>query len=89
MYIAGIIIFGQNSQVIYYGCLRGAGDTRYVAMISMTTITIVRPLVSFILAYPLGLGLIGGWAALFFDQYLRLILTSKRFSSGKWMSIRL
>jgi len=87
--MAGFIIFGQSSQLVFMGCLRGAGDTRYVAIISMITITIIRPILSYILAYPLGLGLIGGWTALFLDQYVRLFLTYRRFSSGKWISIRL
>jgi len=87
--IMGIIIFGQASQLIYMGSLRGAGDTRYVALISLLSIMILRPISAYVLIYPLGFGLAGAWLSFLIDQYLRLVLTLKRFSSGKWMGIKL
>lgn len=89
MFIAGIIIFAQASQMIYMGSLRGAGDTRYTAIISLICILIIRPLQAYIFVHPLGWGLVGAWVALIIDQYLRLFLTERRFSSGKWMQIEL
>ncbi len=87
--IMGIIVIAQSSQMIFGGCLRGAGDTRYTAVVSLISIVGLRPLFTLLLAYPLGFGLIGAWLALVFDQYLRLFLTMRRFSSGKWMNIKL
>lgn len=89
LFIAGIVIFGQASQMIYMGSLRGAGDTRYTAIISMICILFIRPTQAYLFAYVLELGLVGAWLALIADQYLRLVLTERRFSSGKWMSIEL
>ena len=89
LYIMVIIIFGQSAQLIYMGSLRGAGDTRYTAAVSLVCITIVRPLLTILLAYILGLGLIGGWIAFTIDQLSRLVLTYRRFSSGKWVTIKL
>lgn len=87
--VMGVIVFAQSSQMIFSGCLRGAGDTRYTAAISLATIVILRPFLAWFLAYRLGFGLFGAWAGLFADQYLRLFFTMRRFSSGKWMSIEL
>lgn len=89
MVIAGVILFGQASQMIYMGSLRGAGDTRYTAIVSMICILFFRPVQAYLLAYRFGFALTGAWIALIIDQYLRLILTERRFSSGKWMSIEL
>ncbi|MDL2232421.1 MATE family efflux transporter [Ruminococcaceae bacterium OttesenSCG-928-L11] len=89
MVIAGVILFGQASQMIIMGSLRGAGDTKYTAVVSLICIMILRPGVAYLMAYPLGFGLIGAWISFLLDQYLRLLLTYIRFSSGRWMKIQL
>jgi len=71
------------------GCLRGAGDVRFTTFTSMLTITIVRPIMAYLLCYVLDLGLIGMWYAILVDQALRLFLTQWRFNSGKWMKIKI
>ncbi len=78
---------GQISQVIYNGALRGAGDTRYVALTSAISIGVFRPLTAYIFCYPLGLGLFGAWISLLIDQYMRLGFSMYRFISGKWQKI--
>ena len=78
----------QISQVIFSGCVRGAGDTRYAAMVSLITIAIERPLLTYLLCYVLGIGVIGAWFAMLMDQYLRLALMAARFSGGKWAKIK-
>ncbi len=88
LYITAIVTYAQISQVVYSGCLRGAGDTRYVAMVSMISIMVVRPTLSYVLCYPVGLGLIGAWVGVLIDQYMRLFATMPRFSSGKWTKIQ-
>jgi len=87
--IAGILVLFQASQMIFMGALRGAGDTMFTAIISMISVTIIRPVVALILIYPLGLGVVGAWLAFLMDQLIRLSATYVRFSSGKWVNIRL
>lgn len=89
MKIIALIVILQVAQVIYGGCLRGAGDTRYTAMVSLISVTIIRPFSGWLFVYPLGLGLIGAWIGLTFDQFMRFMLTRLRFKSGKWQSIEL
>ena len=89
MIIAGISCLAQVSQVVFAGCLRGAGDILYVTAVSFVSIAVVRPILSWVLCYPLGLGLTGAWLGLFVDQFSRLIFTAIRFSGGRWTEIKI
>ncbi len=89
MLIVAATCLVQSTQVVMSGCLRGAGDTKFVAMSSFISIAAIRPAMSYILCYPLGLGVVGAWLGLFGDQFLRMILNTIRFYSGKWSTIRL
>ena len=89
MNLIAFIVFTQIAQVIYSGCLRGAGDTKFVALVSLVSVACIRPLAAYLLCYPLGFGLIGAWLGMALDQAVRLGLTSLRFKSGKWMNIQL
>lgn len=87
VYMCALITAGQISQVIYSGCLRGAGDTLYTAVTSAISIAMIRPAISYVLCYPVGLGLYGAWYGVIVDQYLRLVLNGVRFAGGKWTKI--
>lgn len=89
MRMAAVIVFLQVSQVIFSGCLRGAGDVRYMAMVSLSSATIARPVLGWLFCYGLGMGLPGAWLGLSVDQGLRLTLSAARFMSGKWMKIKI
>ncbi len=78
----------QISQVIFSGCVRGAGDTKYAAMVSLICIAVVRPTLTFLMCYVFHFGVIGAWVAMSIDQYLRLLFMALRFSGGKWMKIK-
>ncbi len=88
-YIIAAISPGQISQVVFSGALRGAGDTKYVAVTSMFSIGVFRTLMAFILCEYTPLGLFGAWIALIVDQYIRLAFSAYRFKSGKWANINL
>lgn len=78
----------QSSQFITAGGLRGAGDTKSVAIYSFITILMIRPLVAIGLVSA-GLGLYGAWAAMATDQILRSTLVLGRYYSGKWKLVKL
>ncbi len=84
-----LITYAQIAQVVTSACLRGAGDTKFTAFMSFISVTIVRPVASWTLCYPCGLGLMGIWLGLFSDQAVRLMFSSYRFYKGKWLSIKL
>jgi Na+-driven multidrug efflux pump len=89
MIIASFTTHAQTSQVVMSGCLRGAGDTAYTAVTSFISIALIRPFLTWLLCFPLGLDLYGAWIALGLDQMFRLIVSFRRFSSGKWSMISL
>ncbi len=89
MQVMVIIVLMQVAQVIYMGCLRGAGDVKFTTIASTISVTIIRPLASYIFGYSLGLGVLGIWLGVVCDQVTRLVLTSWRFGSGKWMKVKI
>lgn len=84
-----LVVILQISQVIYMGCLRGAGDTLYTAMASAISVTVMRTLGSYVFGYMLGFGIIGIWIGVVADQLSRLLLASVRFRQGKWTEIKI
>ncbi|MEG0018148.1 MAG: MATE family efflux transporter [Hydrogenoanaerobacterium sp.] len=89
MVIIAITTLGQISTVVLSGCLRGAGDVLYTAWVSLLSIGIIRPLASWVLCYPMGLGLTGAWIGLLLDQMLRLFMVFLRFRGDKWTRVKL
>ncbi len=89
MIILAFTTHAQTSQVVITGCLRGAGDTVFVAITSLISVAIIRPLLTWGLCFPLAIGLYGAWIALCGDQLLRFALNFIRFSNGKWTRIQL
>lgn len=89
MHVIILVVVFQISQVIYMGCLRGAGDTLYTAMASTISVTIIRTAVSYIGGYTLGFGIVGIWLGVLGDQVSRFIFASVRFKQGKWTQIKI
>lgn len=83
-----VVIF-QVSQVVYMGCLRGAGDTFYTAVASTISVTFIRTLGSWLGGYVFGLGIIGIWLGVLADQISRFTFASIRFKQGKWTQIKI
>ena len=83
-----VVIF-QISQVVYMGCLRGAGDTFYTAVASTISVTFIRTLGSWLGGYVFGFGIIGIWLGVLADQISRFTFASIRFKQGKWTQIKI
>jgi putative MATE family efflux protein len=79
----------QSSQFILSGALRGAGDTKAIAVITFITILLVRPGIAYIMIYGAKIGIFGAWVALVADQALRSAFVMLRYNSGKWKNIRI
>lgn len=89
MTILCFVLFVQIQQVTIIGSLRGAGDARYTAFISLISVAFIRPFSTWLLCFPLGLGLMGAWLGFGCDQTLRFILSWLRFRKGEWLKIKL
>ncbi len=89
LYIAIFATLFQVRQVIYMGCLRGAGDTFYTAMASTISVTVIRIIVSCLCVYGFKLGIVGIWLGMLADQICRFIFGSVRYKIGRWTHIKI
>ena len=81
----------SNARFVYTAALRGAGDSRFVAVITFVGVLLIRPIISIILVFPpfpLQLGLAGIWIALSTDGVACFLLARTRFKKGKWTEIK-
>ena len=92
--IAGML--AQNGRVVYSGCLRGAGDVRYVAVCALISVTVLRPILTYLFCYPIAravpalpIAVAGPWVAFDIDAYVRNYLLARRIKHGRWMDIKL
>ena len=76
----------QASQFIFAGALRGAGDTKFTAMVTMLTVMLLRPGLAIFFINQFDLGLNGAWYALVVDQLVRTSLVLYRYHTGKWVT---
>lgn len=82
--IMGIAAFPQALQQVYAGVLKGAGDTYYIMQYSLLSVSIIRPIITYVLCIVLELGLTGAWLSLCFDQSLRFLFAYARYIGGQW-----
>lgn len=82
-----IIVLFQVPQVVFTGCLRGAGDVFFTMISSCISVTFVRTIASYVCCYTLGFGIYGIWMGILADQMCRMCLGMWRYRSKKWMKI--
>ena len=89
-------VYPQNMRVMISGCLRGAGDVRYVALVSLISVAILRPLATWFFCYPMNrwfpgmmFGFIGAWISFDVDSVVRWLLLQVRINKGEWVNIKL
>ena len=78
-----------NARFVYASALRGAGDAKYLAVVTFVGIILVRPLVGILLVNVLQMGLTGVWIALVSDFVIGYFITLARYKKGKWTQIRI
>ncbi len=86
-----VIGIGQPAQAAIFaigGALRGAGDTRFPLVVSLVNWFFVRLPLAYVLAFPLGYGLMGIWMGVAVDYFVRAALLAWRFRSGAWAKVR-
>ena len=70
------------------GALRGAGDTRFPLVTSLSGIYLVRLPLSLVFGFVLGLGIVGVWIPLVIEYWYRAAVISDHFRRGKWRTLR-
>ena len=84
-----VVVLLQISQVIYSGCLRAAGDVKYVLIAALISVTTIRTLVTVLLVLVFPMGLAGVWLGVLSDQGTRFLLMRRRFRQGKWVDMKI
>lgn len=84
-----VIVLFQISQIIFGGCLRGAGDVKYTLVSSLISVTLIRSIVTYLLVVVWPMGLVGIWIGVLSDQLSRFILLGIRFKRGKWVEYQI
>ncbi len=70
------------------GALRGAGDTRFPLMTSLSGIYGIRLPLSFIFGFVLSWGIVGIWIPLVIEYWYRAAVISDHFRRGKWKTLK-
>lgn len=89
MIILAVCSICQPQMLVLSGSLRGAGDSRFVALTTLVGLTVLRPLLAWFCCYPLGLGLVGAWIGMLSDHIIRTILNTYRCHGSKWLDIKI
>lgn len=74
---------------VYAGILRGAGDTKAVARITLWVVAILRPIAAWLFCYPMKLYQVGIWTAFTLAHTLRWICLYLHWRKGTWKQIKL
>ena len=74
---------------VYAGILRGAGDTKAVARMTLWIVAVLRPFLAWLMCYPMRFYQTGVWTAFMLAQILRWILLYLQWRKGNWKMIKL
>ena len=69
--MVGVVSIPETWSLLCAGMLRGLGQIRYVAVYSLVSIALIRPVLTWLLCYGLQWGLYGAWISLMLDQTMR------------------
>lgn len=96
LYVVMIAMIPQNGRVILSGALRGAGDVKFVAACALISVTILRPVLTYVFCYHVDrilpghqIAVMSPWIAFVFDSIVRDRLMNHRIKQRKWLDIRL
>jgi len=88
IYIFALIQLPKGANIVFSGNLRGSADLNWLMWLAISTVCIYEIFGSWLLAIPLGLGLLGLWIVQGIDELSRFFLNLWRFNRGKWKEVR-
>ena len=96
LYVVILAMQPQNGRVILAGALRGAGDVKFVAVCALLSVTLLRPVLTYLFCYPVDqllpgwhIATLGPWIAFLIDAVVRDRLMARRVKQAKWLDIKL
>lgn len=89
MVLLAIINPAQNTQLVYSGAIKGAGDTRWPLFVSLVGLIFVRLPLVYLFIRHLGWGVSGAWIATAADKFIGYFLLNLRFRKGSWKGVKI
>ena len=81
----------SNARFVYISALRGAGDSRFAAVVTFIGVILVRPIIGYGLIapfLPFQMGLMGVWIGLSSDSVVCYIVSRLRYAGGRGAEIK-
>lgn len=79
-----VVQIPQQLTGVMGGALRGAGDTRTPMYVAAAGLWGIRLPLAYVLAFPMKMGVVGVWAAMTFDLFVRFIIMIIRYRGIAW-----
>ena len=86
LYVAAAFQVFDGANIIARCALRGAGDVRYAAVVSVVVAWVCTPPLTWWLGVELGYGAVGGWLGIFVEIVVGVGLLWHRLERGRWQS---
>ena len=84
---AGFQVFDAVAMVLYQG-LAGAGDTRFMTVVTTTAAWCVKLPLGYALAIPFGMGAAGAWLGMTVEIIALAAVFALRLRSGRWLQVK-
>ena len=78
-----------NSGYVLPVVFRSAGDANFPMVISISSMLLVRVVCAYFFSVNLGMGMLGTWAAMFLDWFVKGIIYEIRYHKGTWKNYKL
>ncbi len=85
--LVAVIQVPKALNIVISGRLRGAGDTRWLMMLTIVGVLALEIFGAWVLGLWFGLGLVGLWLATGIDESSRSIANYLRYRKGRWVKI--
>ena len=90
--MAAIRVFFPMQSIIGMGCLHGAGDTMFSALVGVICVLVIRNVIGYVCGIALDwafTGIMGIWFGLIADHFTRTIITAVRMHGKKWVKMNI
>jgi len=84
LWVAAAFQFTDAVNIISRSVLQGTGDVRFCAVAGITLAWMMTPPLTWLLAYRMGLGAVGGWFGLCLEIFVTAIIFWMRVSGTRW-----
>ena len=89
MMVFAIVQIPKAVDNVIIGNLRGAGDLKWLMYMTIIGVILLEVCLNYVVAFKIGLALVGLWSVHLLDETLRLTVNYWRFKGGRWKFIKI